>query len=236
MNTQLSRLLFLSFLLLSCSQKDPSEIKTNSISGVKYNSKQQELKRNLKHRDSLVLQLDTTYIDDQKYRAQVGPIIKKYGIDSEELKQLWILAKRTDSINLVKIRSMLDVYGWLGADIIGESGNKTLFLVIQHAPAEIREKYLPMMRNAVKDNRASARDLALLEDRTALDKGKNQIYGSQFGYNSKTGQYYLFPIADIDNLDQIRLKMGLDSIGLSLKRWNIKWDTEKERLKAESKK
>ena len=236
MKPQLSRLLIFSFLFLSCSQKDPLRTHTTSMSGVMDHSKLEELKSNQKLRDSLKRQLDTTYIDDQKYRAQLEPIRDKYGIDSKELKQLWDLARRTDSINLVKVMKVLDDFGWLGADVIGETGNKTLFLVIQHAPPEISEKYLPMMRDAVKNKRAFASDLALLEDRTALNNGKNQIYGSQFGYDANTKQYYLFPIADIDNIDQIRLKIGLDSIKLSLKRWNINWDIEKVRLKAATKK
>jgi hypothetical protein len=40
-----------------------------------------------------------------------------------------------------------------------------LFLVIQHSDSTTQEKYLPLLKQAVKDNRAFGHDLALLEDR-----------------------------------------------------------------------
>jgi hypothetical protein len=62
----------------------------------------------------------------------------------------------------------LDKYGWLGADVVGGQGNSTLFLVIQHSDQATQEKYLPMMREAVKNGKAQGSSLALLEDRAAL--------------------------------------------------------------------
>lgn len=44
---------------------------------------------------------------------------------------------------------MLDNYGWLGSDVIGKAGSKTLFLVIQHADQQTQERYIEIFRNAV---------------------------------------------------------------------------------------
>ncbi|MEZ5038583.1 MAG: DUF6624 domain-containing protein [Saprospiraceae bacterium] len=76
--------------------------------------------------------------------------------------------------------------GWLGADVIGNQGNSTLFLVIQHADIETQEKYLPMMRDAVSKGNARASSLALLEDRVALRKGEKQIFSTQSFSNKLT--------------------------------------------------
>ncbi len=40
---------------------------------------------------------------------------------------------KKDSLNLQKISQILDKYGWVGAEKVGEKANQTLFLVIQHA-------------------------------------------------------------------------------------------------------
>ncbi len=83
------------------------------------------------------------------------------------MKAHWKIINEKDSINLIKIKKILDERGWLGADIIGNQGNSTLFLVIQHSDIETQEKYLPMMREAVKKGNANSSSLALLEDRVA---------------------------------------------------------------------
>ena len=140
----------------------------------------------------LVTILDSIYIEDQSYRKQIGDIEEKYGRDSKEMKAHWRLINEKDFINLIKIKKILDERGWLGAEIIGEQGNSTLFLVIQHSDLETQLEYLPMMREAVKKGNANASSLALLKDRVALRQGKRKIYGSQMGRDQETGEILCF--------------------------------------------
>jgi hypothetical protein len=46
-------------------------------------------------------------------------------------------------------------------------GNCALFFVIRHPDLKAQEKYLPMMRQAVKDGKANGSQLAMLEDTVA---------------------------------------------------------------------
>lgn len=174
----------------------------------------------------LVAILDTIYQEDQTYRRQISEIEEKYGRDSEEMQAHWQLIHDKDSINLIKIRKILDERGWLGPDVIGGQGNSTLFLVIQHADLETQEQYLPMMREAVKKGDAQASSLALLEDRVALRKGGKQLYGSQIGRDQETGEYYLLPLDDPDNVDKRRAEVGLGPLQDYVSRWGITWDVE----------
>lgn len=174
----------------------------------------------------LVAQLDTIYQEDQKYRQQIAEIEAKYGWDSEEMTAHWKIIHFHDSINLIQITQLLDERGWLGPDIIGNQGNATLFLVIQHADFETQEKYLPMMQEAVKHGNARASSLALLEDRVALRKGNKQIYGSQIGRDPETGEYYVLPLIDPDHVDRRRAEMGLGSLQSYISNWNMTWDVE----------
>jgi len=41
--------------------------------------------------------------------------------------------REVDSINLAKVKAILEKYGWLGPQDIGRKANLALFLVIQHA-------------------------------------------------------------------------------------------------------
>ncbi|MGQ0828016.1 MAG: DUF6624 domain-containing protein [Bacteroidota bacterium] len=176
---------------------------------------------------ALVDQLDTIYYGDQQYRRQLDDIEKKFfDPNSKEVKAHWTIINKNDSINLVKVKAILDKYGWLGSDVIGSQGNSTLFLVIQHSDKATQEKYLPMMREAVKNGKAANSSLALLEDRVALGQGKKQIYGSQIGMNSETQQYYVRPLEDPDNVDKRRAAVGLPPLADYVKHWQIKWDLE----------
>ena len=122
----------------------------------------------------LVAMLDTIYQEDQQYRLQMDSVQNEYGFESEEMRELIQTMNEKDSINLVKVENILEGRGWLGPDVIGPQGSTTLFLVIQHADQETQEKYLPMMREAVREGKASAADLALLEDRVTLRQGKSK--------------------------------------------------------------
>lgn len=174
----------------------------------------------------LIAILDTVNQEDQKYRQQIDAIDKQFGWNSPQMKAHWKIINEKDSINLIKIMKILDERGWLGADVIGQKGNSTLFLVIQHADLKVQEKYLPMMREAVAHNKASSSSLALLEDRVALRQGKKQIYGSQIGRKPNGGEYYVQPLEDPDNVDKRRADVGLGTLESYVSYWNIKWDVE----------
>lgn len=194
---------------------------------VKANKEKAEAKLDKK----LVAKLDTIFQEDQNYRQQIKGIEEKYGRDSKELKAHWKVINKADSINLIKITKILDKYGWLGEDVIGGQGNSTLFLVIQHSDIKTQEKYLPLMKEAVKNGKADSSSLALLEDRVALRKGEKQIYGSQIGRDQETGKFYVLPLTDPENVDKRRAEVGLGTIQEYVSFWQINWNVEEYKLK-----
>ena len=133
----------------------------------------------------------------------------KHGYESKEMKDLWKTINKNDSANLIQVTDILEKYGWLGADAVGEQGNATIFLVIQHADQKTQEKYLPMMRQAVKNGKAKGSQLALLKDRVAIRQGKKQIYGSQISRDQQTGKYFIAPIEDEPNVNKRRAPLDL---------------------------
>ena len=174
----------------------------------------------------LVAVLNEIYKTDQGYRLEISGIEEEYGRDSEEMRAQWKKISHADSINTIKVCEILDERGWLGADVVGDKGNTVLFLVIQHADLEVQEKYLPMMREAVKAGNARSSSLALLEDRVAMRNGKRQVYGSQIGMDPDTGEYYLFPLEDPERVDERRASVGLGPIADYISNWELEWDVE----------
>ena len=175
----------------------------------------------------LKAELLTILDEDQKYRMQMNETQKKFGQDSEEIKDLWKITNQKDSVNLIKIKKILDERGWVGKDQVGAQANSALFLVIQHSDLQTQKKYLPMMKEAVTKGNANPSSLALLIDRIEIREGRKQIYGSQIGTNSKTKTQYVLPLTDPDNVDKRRTEVGLGSISDYIKNWNLIWDVEK---------
>jgi hypothetical protein len=170
--------------------------------------------------------LDSIYREDQKYRLMMDSVAKKHGFESEQVRSLWAKMAAVDSVNLIKVKAILDRYGWLGVPEVGQQGNSTLFLVIQHADSATQVQYLPVMRKAVKEGKAEASQLALLEDRVALRQGRKQIYGSQVSRDPQTGQYSVLPLEDPDNVDKRRAAMGLPPLADYVKHWGMTWNAE----------
>ena len=155
--------------------------------------------------------LDTVYNEDQTGRLKIDSLQKQYGWQSEQVQSLLKKLVILDSINLMKVKEIIDTYGWLGPNEVGEQGAQTLFLVIQHSDSLTQVAYFPIMQEAVKNGKAKSRHLALLEDRILVQQGKKQIYGSQVRTN-ENGKNEFFPIKDEQNVNERRASVGLDPL------------------------
>jgi hypothetical protein len=164
--------------------------------------------------------LDTLLKNDQGNRMKVEETQRKYGNDSKEMEALWQTINYNDSLDMVKVAGILDKYGWPDEDV---AGSEAVFLVIQHADLDMQQKYLPVVRAAVKEHKVGTGDLAMLEDRIALREGHKQIYGTQIGMGAD-GSAWVSPLDDPDNVDKRRKEAGLGTMAENLDHWNMKWD------------
>lgn len=128
-----------------------------------------------------------------------------------------------DSTNLVRVTFLIDKYGWMGRSVIGNRGNYTLWLVIQHAPLKAQEKYLPLMQASVKKGESRAMELACLKDRVLMYKGEKQIYGTQVRINNKTGAQELWPVENEKDVNVRRKEVGLEPLEEYLKHFGIEY-------------
>jgi hypothetical protein len=200
------------------------------VAGVKVNKEREQAGLD----KDLVNQLDTIIQDDQRYRVRLERTAKKYGRDSKEMKELVRVATIADSINTLKVSAIIDKRGWPGTSSAGRDGSRAAFLVIQHADLKVQEKYIPLLRKAVKEKEAEAGWLALMEDRVALEQGKKQIYGSQV-IMGPDRIWKLDALEDPDNVDKRRAEVGLEPLAEYLKTWDIKWDVEQYKKEQQGK-
>ena len=175
--------------------------------------------------------LKAMYFQNVEYRRQVTEIRNKYGVQSDTVKAYWKKIEENDSKILTFVKKVLDTRGWLGSDIIGVLGNQTLYLTIQHSDLATQEKYLSMMKEAVQKGNASPSDFAYLVDRVAIRHGKKQIYGSQYDRDQVTGEYYILPLEDPDNVDIRRKEVGLGKLQDEISHLGMTWNAEEYKKK-----
>lgn len=157
-------------------------------------------------------QLELIRVEDQTLRLLLPEVNKKFEQNSPERKFFKRLIAEQDSICEIKVTRILDKYGWISANRVGYFANQTLWLVIQHAPLETQEKYLPKLKESVKNGESEGWYLAFLEDRILMYKGEKQLYGSQAKPNEKTKKTHIYPIENVSTVNERRAKIGLESI------------------------
>lgn len=172
----------------------------------------------------LAMELERIRELDQWYRVHWDSVIGVHGRTSPEFNELLRRSREQDSLNVLRIIEILDTQGWPGPELAGKNGSRAIWLVIQHADLSVQEKYLPMMRQAVAENKASSTDLAYLEDRVLMREGKPQIYGSQIVPHPETGAWMLYKVEDPDNLDRRRATVGLGPIQEYLDMMGARWE------------
>ena len=177
----------------------------------------------------LAAMLDTVFRTEQMPIRARDSLIRIYGVDSEEAQAQQDIYKRNHVVNERKIRNLLDTYGWPDRNVIGEQGNLTICNVIQHADNEVRLRYLPMMHQAVKDQKLEPRLLARAEDRIATERGDLQIYGGQMKWYPETQSFNVWPVYDPENIDKRRAEIGLPPIDEYLRnRFDFEWNLEEQ--------
>ena len=159
---------------------------------------------------SLLRRLTEIRRADQNVRYRFLTAYNAQPQDSVLVNDLIKEMKETDAKNHAAIDSILNEYGWPGKDKVGDEC-MTIWLVIQHSDIESQIKALPMLKTAVEKGDIKAENVAMLEDRILESTSKKQKYGTQSYYTEEDGvqKRVLFPIEDVEHVDELRHSVGL---------------------------
>lgn len=125
-------------------------------------------------------------------------------------KKLLRMAAQYDSLSMIHIEKILDTYGYPSRANVGQAC-EIPFYAINYAPLDKQEKYLPMIIKAADEQTLSWSSVAIFIDKIKVAKKEKQIYGTQ--YYQKNGETILYPIEDELQVNERRLKIGLEAIG-----------------------
>ena len=148
---------------------------------------------------------------DQSIRILLNDIYSDMEGKGKYLSMVRRIMSDIDQKNARIVTQIIDQYGWLGKDDIGEDANETLFLCIQHCQDSlVQHKYLPIIKEAVDKGNAEPWHFAFLTDRVRMNAGQSQIYGTQT--IKSEGRTYPVPLQDPYAVDRLRREIGLEPL------------------------
>ena len=187
-----SAIAFLFLILFSCKKVEKSSINL-------------ELKKELSEiefRDQAL-----RFITDQTPKDSLDLIAKRIKVDPTYFKNNYKSVSVTlDGENIKRVEEIIAKYGYPGKALVGTPENRAAWIVIQHSSPQVIQKYLPMLREAVKNGDLDRQSLALTEDRNLMYQGKKQIYGSQFF--EVNGKPAFWPIENSEKVNELRKEAG----------------------------
>ena len=148
--------------------------------------------------------------EDQYFRFRLGNAYKNN--DTISANELWKKMRASDSLVLLKLQSVMNKIGWPTRSKVGNKGAATAFLIIDHSPREVMEKYFPYLEVAAKNGEASLSNYATMKDRILVNRGKKQIYGTQKYWDAKQAKFIFFEIEDEKNVNKLRKEVGLEPL------------------------
>lgn len=176
----------------------------------------------------LMNELEKIRYDDQKYRKAMDSVRYVHDVKSPEYQAFIKEWMYQDSINLLKIEAIIRTHGYPGKSLVGSSQASTAWLVIQHAPLDKQERYLPLITAAAEKGECRKSDWAYLVDRINMHKNLPQIYGSQVVSNKETGAWVFHPIEDEANVNLRRAAVGLGPLEEYAEQMGVQWSLPKK--------
>lgn len=169
---------------------------------------------------TLKRQLDSVMVLDQEYRETLNflsdplkrdSVAKSLSLTVQQAnKHYWGLQNNIDSMNVVFIEAVFKKYGYPGKTLVGEPTNEAAWNIVQHS--QKIDKYIVIIKKAAENKELPFMLYAKMLDRALLNKGEEQIYGTQaVCRNLKNGSgidCFIWPIKDAGLVNERRKKAG----------------------------
>ncbi|MFF0742936.1 DUF6624 domain-containing protein [Streptomyces sp. NPDC004111] len=110
-----------------------------------------------------------------------------------------------------RLGAIMAEHGWPTAELVGAEAARAAWLIAQHADRQldVQRRALELMEQAVAAGSAEPRDLAFLRDRTSVNAGRKQIYGTQIA-GVKDGAPVPWPCEEPERMDELRVGVGIE--------------------------
>lgn len=156
--------------------------------------------------------IDSLYQVDQQVQQDMVTAIQK-GLLFDSLKVLETVEKQTFARHIPLLKDIYKRYGYPTAKLVGQESSYHFFTLVQHSDADVnfQSKMLPLIKKQVDKKQASGKEYAFLYDRIHLNRGGEQLYGTQLDYDSN-GNAFPKRLKDSANVNKRRQQLGMEAI------------------------
>ncbi|MEY4541048.1 MAG: hypothetical protein RLZZ306_2805 [Bacteroidota bacterium] len=175
-----------------------------------------------------------TYAFEHSDSTCLYPEVLKTLLEMRELDQAYrqgrgnpnVSSRTIDSLNQIKLDSLIHIYGWLGYREVGKSGENASFLIAQHADNNLifQKRCLALILEELFKGNVYPSNYALLYDRDRVNSGEAQLFGSQVELDEASNKFKPKKTVSMELVNAYRLYFGLDTIesylGLMNKEFN----------------
>lgn len=183
------------------------------ISGVDLELTKSLVKWSADERNDTLNELQSMLAKDQAVRSKIDSL----EANSKEFRSASEERASVDAANQKRLSSIIEKFGWPGLSFVGEDGSMAAFMVLDHAGESYRGKYMPLIREAVRVGEINPSLAATLEDRSLVERGKMQVYGTQFSADKDGKQGSMHPVINPEGVNSRRKKVGLPPLDMPLK-------------------
>lgn len=130
--------------------------------------------------------------------------------------------RNLDERNTSRMKEIVEQIGWPTISKVGKEASDNAWLLVQHADQDVEfQQYCLDLMKREPSAEVDMGNIAYLEDRVRVNTGRPQVYGTQFRWE---GSKPIQNIEDIENVDQRRAEVGLDTLEENLKRMQEKYN------------
>lgn len=123
----------------------------------------------------------------------------------------WSRIESIDKENTAYLKRLVEAFGWPKQRDVGARAARNAWLIVQHSSdLGFQERCLELMRPLVTQGEVREVDVAYLEDRINLYRGRPQRYGTQL--QRVDGRLEFWKFDDRSKVEERRRKLGLPSL------------------------
>ncbi len=154
------------------------------------------------------------------FRYHIMLAFRKLGPESPVLTALSKAMGEHHDENLVRLQQLVEDRGWPTLSAVGEEAAYAAGNIVNHSNLETRQRYLPLLKAVCEKGEGDWSRYAHILDRTELELGHRQVYGTQMELNEESGDYEPQPMIDPEKVNERRAARGMEPIEVQLKRFN----------------
>ena len=109
--------------------------------------------------------------------------------------------------------------------VVNESQMSAIWMTMSKASYQFRKAFLPNLVIAVENGDMKESHIAAIKDKTLMDEGKPQVYGTQVVRDDQ-GDWRLYGLEDPNYVDRRRKDIGFGSLQSYLEQYEVTFDVE----------